>query len=109
MAERRKRRDLRARVRCAGVRAFIVPVPRDVSGGVAGSKTVAREGRQEAGCGKDGEKQWQSRQCLRGLNKGQRQPAGNRGLIIGGLKLRSGRIAWCRRWSTASKAANGSV
>ena len=42
------------------------------------------------------------------LSKGETPPVG-RPPGYGGRKRRSGRIAWCRRWATASKEANGSA
>src|SRR5216684_737103 len=43
------------------------------------------------------------RQCPRGLRKAQKPATGR------GWKLQSGRIAWCRRWRTASKEDVGTV
>src|SRR5882762_4636007 len=46
-----------------------------------------------------------SRECPQGLHKRQK-PAG---LTGSGREHRSGRSAWCRRWSTASKGASGTA
>src|SRR3982074_3833128 len=89
-------------VRASGVRAFIIPRPPRAAERT-GSKTVPREARHEAGCERSG---WRKRipTVPQRLHQGE-TPAVGRPTDCGGRKHRSGRIAWYRRWVTASKGA----
>src|SRR4051794_30665628 len=83
------------------------------SGERAGQQNRPREGRQEAGNGTYGTRQWEFRECRQGYTRTrlhkEQTPLAASAAGCGGRKPRSGRTGWCRRWATASEEANGSV
>src|SRR5271165_1501690 len=86
-----------------GVRAFILPRCGCGRGeGREAKPPRGKGGRKVEARGREWSKK-PSRECPQGLHKGQKHAV----VSGGGRKLRSGRSAWCRRWSTASKEASG--